>query len=580
MRPTIRLFSFRTATALVFAGCLVSVLPAADEILTEGRTLELPTLTVTESAELPKRENWTHTRSGAFEVLACGSEKEARRLLADFQKFQQAVHLVWPASIKPLAASTLLLCGEKGRFDAFVPATRRGSEAPLPSLFLRNREQVAIVVDLQTDRLSINDPMAALNAAGTGAEYEVDHYRQLYREYVHCLLSQSEVRPPAWLKEGLAQIIMDVELTDRTLIYGKVDSHKGEVSGVSPLEPGEDADAAVANAVVGERPFNVVLQNRRLMPLAEFFAVDHDAETALSPLGNNLWAKQAYAFVHYCLFGAKLRHKEALASFVDRLTREPLSEALFKECFKTDYTGMVRELDGYLRHTRHQYQQYNLPPSDRVKPADIVLADATAGQIGLIKGDALLLAGQRNAAYTEYRNAYRRGSRDAALLAGLATTVPDAAMAARFTDEAVKAGSPRPSTYVRQARTRLDAFRTEPGPDGKLTPQQLAAVLSPLFQARTLPPPLPELYVTIAEAWSLSSVAPTNVHLAVLDEGVRRFPRESALLHRTAQLYRQAGSTDTAAAIARVGLRFAADDAARSRFTELLAGLPSPVQTP
>ena len=549
-------------------------LPAQSEVPVSGPVFELPKLTVNEPADLPKPEAWSRTQVGAFEVLACGSEKEARRLLADFQKFQQAVRLVWPAPLKPLASATLLLCGEGGRFDAFVPADLRKSETPLPSLFLRDREQIAIVVDLETTRLTINDPMAALNAAGTGAEYEVDHYRQLYREYVHYLLSQSEARPPTWLKEGLAQIIMDVELTDRYLIYGKIDSYKGEVSGVSPLEPGEDADAAVANAVVGERPFNAVLQYRRLMPLGEFFAVDQESDTARSPLGNNLWAKQAYAFVHYCLFGAKLKHKEALAAFVDRLAREPLSESLFKECFKADYKGMVNELNAYLRHTRHQYQQYNLQPADRVKPADIELADATDGQVGLIKGDALLLAGHPEAAYTEYRNAYRRGARDAALLAGLAATVPNAEMAAKFADEAVKAGCNRPSVYVRQARNRLAAFQADPGPDGKLTQQQLAAVLSPLFKARTLPPPLPELYETIAAAWTLSSVAPKPEHLAVLDEGVRRFPRDSALLHQTALLYRQAGSADTAAAIARVGLRFAADTDARARFEQLLATLP------
>ncbi len=307
---------------------------------------ELPKLTVNEPADLPELERWYHARLDSFEVLACGSERDIKRLLVDFQKFRQAVKLVWPAPIKPLAASTLLLCGEKGRYESFIPANLQNSEAPLPSLFLRNREQVAILVDLETSRLSILDPMATLNAASSAAEYEVDHYRQLYREYVHYLLSQSEARPPAWLKEGLAQIIMDVELNDRHLIYGKINTFKGDVSGVSPLEPGEDADAAAPTAVVGERPFNAVLQFRRLMPMGEFFAVGEDSESARSPLGNTLWAKQAYAFVHYCMFGANLRHKEALVTFVGRLVQEPLSEDLFKDCFKTSYKGMVGELNG------------------------------------------------------------------------------------------------------------------------------------------------------------------------------------------------------------------------------------------
>ncbi|RXK56554.1 hypothetical protein ESB00_12010 [Oleiharenicola lentus] len=544
-------------------------LPATEPIF------ELPKLTVNEPADLPELERWHHTRLDSFEILACGNERDIKRLLVDFQKFRQAVKLVWPAPIKPLAASTLVLCGEKGRYDAFIPNSLKNADAPLPSLFLRNREQIAIVVDLETTRMSILDPMATLNAASSAAEYEVDHYRQLYREYIHYLLSQSEARIPAWLKEGLAQIIMDVELNDRRLIYGKIDTFKGDVSGVSPLEPGEDADAAAPTAVVGERPFNAVLQFRRLMPLDEFFAVSEDSEIARTPLGNNLWAKQAYAFVHYCMFGANLRHKEALVTFVGRLVQEPLSEELFKECFKTGYKGMVEELNGYLRHTRHKYQQYNLQAGDRLTTADIELTVASATQVGLIKGDTLQLAGHPEAAYTEYRNTYRRGSREPALLAGLSATVPNPEMAAKFADEAIKAGVTRPSAFVRQARNRLAAFRADPGPDGKLTQQQLAAVLGPLFKARSLPPPIPELYETIAEAWAASSIAPKPEHLAVLDEGVRRFPRNSALLHQTALLYHRIGAADTAAAIARLGLRFAADEATKAQFNSLLSLLPA-----
>lgn len=566
----------RLRRTLLFAALVCGrILAQSGTTTPEGPVFELPKLTVNEPADLPAPEQWHYTRSGSFDVIACGSERETRRLLADFQKFQQAVRLVWPVPVQPLAASTLLLCGEKNRFDAFVPDSLRSGDAIVPSLFLRNREQIAIVVDLQTSRVSISDAMATLNASSAGAEYEVDHYRQLYREYVHYLLSQSETRPPAWLKEGLAQIIMDVELTDRHLIYGKVNSYKGEGSGVNPLEPGEDADAAVANVVVGEQPFNVVLQYRRLMPLGEFFAVEHDAPEARTPLGNNLWAKQAYAFVHYCMFGANLRHKEALINFVGQLAHEPPSERLFKECFKTDYKGMVNELNGYLRHTRHKYQQYPLQAADRVTAKSIELTEATPAQVGLIKGDALVLAGHPEAAYGEYRNAYRRGGRDAALLVGLSATVPNPEMAAKFTDEAIKAGANRPSVFVRQARVRLAAFQADPGPDGKLTQQQLAAVLTPLFKARSLPPPLPDLYETIAETWSLSSVQPKPEHLAVLDEGVRRFPRESDLLLRTARLYQQIGAVDTAAAIARLGLRFADDETAKTRFNDLLAGLPA-----
>jgi hypothetical protein len=138
----------------------------------------------------------------------------------------------------------------------------------------------------------------------------------------------------------------------------------------------------------------------------------------------------------------------------------------------------------------------------------------------------------------------------------------------------VKAGVKRPSAYVECARLRLAEASAKPAAAGKLSAAQIGAVLGPLFEARQFPPPLPETYELIAEAWAQSAVAPKPENLAVLDEGIRAFPRDSALLYSAARLYRQAGAAPTAASIARLGLRFATDPAAKARFEELLATLP------
>ncbi|AOS45624.1 hypothetical protein Verru16b_02708 [Lacunisphaera limnophila] len=563
----------RLTGGLILLSCLARPLVGADDVVTAGETLELPTLTVTEQQDLPPVESWQHTRIADFEVLTNASERETRRLLADFHKFRQAVRLVWPVSAQRVVSASLILCGGKNSFDPFLPAGPARGDQLVPSLLLRNREQIAIVVDLQTQLVAINDPAALLATGGAAAEYQVDHYRQLYREYVHFLLSQSEVRPPAWMEEGLAQTIMDIELTRKTLIFGKIDSYKGSASGGSPLEAAAD-DATVAGAIVGEQPFNIVLQNRRFIPFARFLAITHDDPEAVSPLGNNLWAKQAYAFVHYCLFGEKLKYKEALVQFVGRLAREPLSEELFRDCFKVGYADMEKQLRAYLRYTRHQYQKYELQDSDLLAPADIALATASPAQIGLIKGDALRLALQPAAAHQEYRLAYRRGSREPALLAGLGQVDPEPENALKYLNVATKEGLPSPTAHAALARLRLDGFKAEQGTDGRLTNAQMAGVLAPLFKARTLPPPLPEVYATIAEAWSLSAVSPKPEHLKVLDEGIRLFPRHSALLYQAAVLYRQAGVPANTRAIAQLALRYPQDETQRARFEALLAELP------
>jgi hypothetical protein len=491
--------------------------------------------------------------------------------------FTRAMTLVWPAPAKPMTTQTIILCGRNGRFDSFAPEGAVNGDKIVPSVLLRNRDQMAIVVDIETSRVSVDTNNIQV-ANAMGGEFDVDHYRQLYREYVRYLISQSQVRPPVWLEEGIAQIVMDSDFNEDRLIYGKVNSTAGAASGGESADSDGTDPTANADAVVGEQPFNVVLQHRKLIPLGQFLAITADDPMTQNPIGNNFWAKQAYLFVHYCLFGAELRHQQALATFVSRLAREPLSEALFKECFKTDYQGMNKELWGYLLHTKHKYQRYELKPEDRLTPKSIELRDATVAEAALITGDALRLAGRQDLALSAYRSAYLRGSREPAILAGMGlaeNALGHADRARELLEPAVKAGVKRPAAFVALARLRLAEATAKPAAGDKLSAAQLAAVLTPLFEARKLAPPLPETYELIAAAWAQSAANPTPDNLGVLDEGIRAFPRDSELLLNSAQLYVRAGAAPTAASIAKLGLRFATEPAVRARFEQVLKSLPA-----
>jgi hypothetical protein len=577
MNTLTRLRGVFAAVLAVAAVCLVSA-QSPNQPPPGGETVNLPVFTVTDSPDLPRPESWRYARVGNFEVLSSASERATRKLMADFGMFTRAISLVWPAPQKPMTTATIILCGRNGKFDVFPPPGATSDDSVVPSVFLRNRDQFTIVVDVETDRIAI-DASKVLSANATSVEYEVDHYKQLYRQYVRYLISQSQARAPAWVEEGLAQIIMDIELDDERLIYGKINSYSGNESGGESADSDGTDPTAASGAVVGEQQFNVALANRKLMPLGEFFAVTADSPEAQSPLGNNLWAKQAYLFVHYCMFGEDLRYQPALATFVSRLAREPLSEALFKECFKTDYKGMQKQLWGYRLHVKHKYQRYALKPEDKLTPESIELRDATIPEAALITGDALRLSGRHDLALAAYRSAYLRGSREPVLLAGMGlaeSALNHPERARELLEPAVKAGIRRPYAYVDLARLRLAEAAARPAAGGKLDNAQMAAVLSPRFAARKLPPPLPETYELIAAAWSQSAAAPKPENLAVLDEGIRAFPRNSPLLYNAAQLYHQAGAAPIASSIARLGLRYPADEAAKARFEQLLASLPPP----
>lgn len=550
--------------------------PAGDAL---GKAVELTPLTITGARDLPPPEAWHHAEIEGFEVLSNASENATNRLLKDFQKFRQALQIVWPVPAQTGVSSSLVLCGRKDKFSDFAPNGKADANTGLVSLFLRDREQTAIVIDLEPTNFSPTDLATQMPGTAGNVEMVVDPYRQLYREYVRFLLSRTDAPPPPWLIEGLSQIIMDIEFTDRWIIAGKIDGKKGAPSG-GDMSTGEDGSVSVSDAVVGDQPFNAALLHRKLLPMDRFFAVPADAPEVRNPLGNNLWAKQAYAFVHLCLCGADPKFQQPFAQFLKRLRAEPPSEKLFQECFKISYKEMLDKLYAYISYTNHKYRTYELPKNNRLIAADVVMRDATQGEIGRIKGDAQRLAGRRDDALATYRTAYARGERDALLLGALGTEEQHAGQSDRARkqlDAAFKAGATRPSAHVAFARLRLAEAKAKPAaPDGKLSAKQMADVLEPLFQALALPPALPETYELIAEAWTLSAVRPTLENVQVLGDGVVKFPRNSTLTYEAAQLFIRAGDTENATAIVQLGIRFAPDAATRSRFEALLATMPAP----
>jgi hypothetical protein len=141
-------------------------------------------------------------------------------------------------------------------------------------------------------------------------------------------------------------------------------------------------------------------------------------------------------------------------------------------------------------------------------------------------------------------------------------------------EAAASARAVRPRAYLELARLRLAEAQAHPAEGGRLSADQTATVLQPLFTARSQPPPLPEVYEAIAETWSVCSVTPGESHLAVIDEGVRYFPRNAALVYQDAALKVRSGLIAEAGSLINLGLRIAADGPTRAKFESLKANLP------
>jgi hypothetical protein len=553
--------------------------------------IEMERLTVTDARELPPPEEWNYTTIPGFEVLSNASIRATQRLMRDFIIFRDALGIVWPIQFRDPPPSAIILCGRNNAFAQFLPAPAKDAAAPLDigraSLTLINREQGFIIMDLQTKSLDLDPSMLGMETPDAGpATFEIDHYAQLYREYVRYLLSQFGASIPPWFEEGLCQIIMKMDVDKRTIIFGKIDdpddypAPRGTPADTAalPLLAADDEDSGdssdpgfIGNLTIDDRDFNIVLRRRALLNFKDFFGVQAGSPVAQNPLGNNIWAKQCQAFVHMCLFSAGGKYKKPFAEFLTRSAKEPVTPELFKQCFGKTYNRFLIDLRGYISFTAYTAQQVTITSGPPLLASPPEMHVAAEGVSARIKGDALLLAGKPQAALGTLRAASIRGDQTPPLLASLgiaAHTAGEAARARKALETAVAGQTTRARAYTTLARLHLADT-----PD-TLPPARLATILQLLFEARKLRPALPETYELIAEAWLRSSATPKDEHLAVLVEGIKRFPRDTELVYQTAELATRIANYDGARTLIAHGLKITTDAPARERFARLQSTLP------
>ena len=585
--PSLRRFVFTVVVLVGGVGLRAQDATAAKD----DPVVALPAYTVTDARDLPPPESWRHADIPGFEILSNASDRETKRLIRDFQLFNQAIGVVWPALVgRSPTPVTIILCGRGGKFDAFVPKNAdAGPSQGMASLFLRNNERSAIVVDLQQREMALAGLDGVFNPSGVAnnGAMEVDAYKQLYREYVHSLLARTTPRLAAWLEEGLAQLLMDMKVSPTLIEFAKLEDpntvsiSQANAAAINAVGGGDDGTTVQATAAAEDRDFNAALQRTRLMSFPEMFAVKHDDPIARNSIGSK-WAKQCTAFVHMCLYQIGQKYQKGFVTFIQRSAKEPVTEAMFKECFGIGYNAMLIELRGYLDFTNYKSLGWSSKKGEGLaESAPLELREATESEVGRIKGEAMLLADLKDAARTALITPYTRGERDPRLLAALglyerAADHPDRAR--KFLEAAAAAKVVRPLAYLELARLRFQAAQAAAGgPEALFTAAQVADITAPLLVARQQPPSMPEVYDLIGDTYFRSAENPKPEVMGVLFEGVNLNPRRMGLLYRTALLCIRIKEFKGAAALVEHGVRYAPAGAPQASFAELRASLPPAV---
>lgn len=556
--------------------------PSSSKLAPDQIAVELPTVSITDSKVLPPPEAWRYGKFESFEILSNASDRETRQLLRDFVVFRQALAMVWPIESREPTPITLVLCGRGNKYDDFDSPSKTN---PLRvSRMIKDVDRTAIVVDLQRRSLLLGAADTSSVSADTGfADFSIDHNSYLYREYLKYLLSRAEPPLPPWLQEGLLQLVMGMEFSSKSVVFGRLGQRGLNMAAMgrgSPTPSEEDGEMLnLAAQLVPDQDFNIALFRRRLLPLQTLFDVRPDSSLAEDVIGNTRWSKEAYAFVHLCLYGHGKRYQKPFLKLAERATREPITEEFFKECFGESYDKMLLELRSYIETTDYKYEQFKIKGEGFFQPPPLELRDASDSEVGRIKGDALRAAQRLPQAHDALAAAYLRGERDPALLGALGlyeSSVGNVDRAEKFLEAAAKAKIVRPSVYLGWAQLLYADALAHPGTvQGQLSSEQATAILRPLFATRNQSPHLPEVYELIADTWAHCVLQPKREHLAVLKEGITLFPRHSELIFKTGALYQSAGYADEAAALAALGERTARTAEAKARFRAFAAHLPA-----
>lgn len=546
----------------------------------EPAPVALPPFLVEEAQKGPP---WRYAATPGYEILSRCADSVTRRVVASHQRLHQLLAEVLPPALQFQCSvpRTLIVYDEElqpaASREVIARMLREDSLAVAPEdsapvggfrgMRLAPPASARRMSFLPNLRLWDRDAMAVFMIVRRD-DFDADRL-SLTQDYVSFVVKSRLPALPPWFVAGFLTL------------YGQM-HNAGERLTLDELEWIAPAHTVAIKKDPKTAP--------PIQPLADFFAlrtVPPAEALAYDPL--QAWAAQAALLVRWGLEADGGAHRAGLWKFTERAALRGASEELFVESFGFDFAAAREKLAAYLPAAVRKEAAFRIP-RDAPKPAPLALRNATDAEIARLKGDwerlevpyvkkiePRLAEKYLEQARRTFRRAYDRDARDPGLLAAMGLCEVDAgddAAAYSLLEAAVALGPLRPRAHYELARLRLARARAQPaGPGGLIDNSQIADVLKPLFAARAEEPPLPEVYELIADAWALSATKASRGHLAVLDEGVRLFPRRAALALRAAEVNLRHGYPGEASALGDIAERAIATDGERTRLAALRRAL-------
>jgi hypothetical protein len=308
---------------------------------------------------------WRYADVAGLEVLSSCPERLTRALIANHHRLHLLLGELLPPALQFRTSEKRILLFVE---SAHQPPTSQEVVAQMALTAAEQDGLADVVVPLDDGKLRRRPPpprytflpnlrlwdrdAQALFAIVKESEFEPNRVA-LTPDYVAYILRNRLPALPAWYISGVLTLFARAKFTEDALTIERLDWLS------------ESGSAALKDGPVANRP---------LLPLAEFFAGDLSQSDPTLGAALSLWQAQAALFVRWGLGDRGAPRRAALWKFVERASVEPLTEALFQECFGFNFAMAQLQLTEHL--TTAMRERLTLRPAQRPRLPDYPLRAA------------------------------------------------------------------------------------------------------------------------------------------------------------------------------------------------------------
>jgi hypothetical protein len=254
-----------------------------------------------------KPQKWLEVRSPHFTVITNGNEKQARRVIGQFERIREVFHTALPRLKVDTSVPIIVLAAKDEKtFAALGPGdwTKKG-QLKRSGYFLRGPEK--------------NFVLLRLDVEGT------DLYHTVFHEYTHLLVNQNVKSLPLWLDEGLAEFYGNTRILDKEVQLG--------------YPSGDHVQ---------------FLRENRLMPMDTLFKVDHSSPYYNEEHKGSVFYAQSWAFVHYLMVVRTKPSDAPLLTFLNLLEQDVDGLEAASRAFG-DLAKVQKELESYIHQATYNF---------------------------------------------------------------------------------------------------------------------------------------------------------------------------------------------------------------------------------